>query len=172
MNLMDIVALRTNQKILARVLLLEEDDYRATIELVDAPGSHFKVKLSDLVEIGTNEPGMELEGSVNVLGTTYSIKVITEKERGYEWGDGFVDFSTKEIFISALSQMDYSMKDLKRYQRKVLRHEIIHAFFYESGLGSNSHTSENYAVDEELTDWIAIQFPKLAKAFEEAGCND
>jgi len=53
---------------------------------------------------------------------------------------------------------------MKRY-REVLRHEITHAFFSESGL-------DGYCIDETLVDWIAKQFPKLCKIFAECDCFD
>ena len=45
-----------------------------------------------------------------------------------------------------------------------MRHEIIHAFLCESGLAENS----DWATNEELVDWIAIQAPKLIKAWKDA----
>ena len=44
-----------------------------------------------------------------------------------------------------------------------MRHELIHAFLFESGLAENS----NWARNEEMVDWIARQFPKMAKTFQE-----
>ena len=68
------------------------------------------------------------------------------------------DMSSHENSIGA-------KKDLKNYQRQVIRHEILHAFLYESGLEGNS-----WAINEEMVDWLAIQFPKIEKAFREVGC--
>lgn len=42
--------------------------------------------------------------------------------------------------------------------------EIVHAFLLESGLDENSEWARN----EELVDWIAIQGPKIWKAWQEA----
>ena len=56
--------------------------------------------------------------------------------------------------------------DLMHYQRKVIRHELTHALLFESGLSNDSSWAEN----EEVVDWIAIQFPKMIKAFEEVDC--
>ena len=36
-------------------------------------------------------------------------------------------------------------------------HEIVHAFLHESGLSSNSE----WAMNEEIADWIALQLPKI-----------
>lgn len=46
---------------------------------------------------------------------------------------------------------------------KVFRHEIVHAFFGESGL-------KDYMHDETLVDWIAAQLPKMVKVMAQAGC--
>ena len=59
-----------------------------------------------------------------------------------------------------------SRVDIEPVQKKTLRHEIIHAFMFESGLDECS----TWGVDESLIDWIALQFPKMLKAFEEAEC--
>ena len=58
-----------------------------------------------------------------------------------------------------------SKRNLKIQTKKVLRHEITHAFFFESGLAENSPFAQN----EELVDWMAIQGPKIYKAWQEAG---
>ena len=55
---------------------------------------------------------------------------------------------------------------MESFRKKVARHEIIHAFLYESGLSHNSEWANN----EEMIDWIAIQFSKMLKAFEEIEC--
>lgn len=170
MRIQDVVALKANQRILVRVKAIGDDDV-VLAELVDAPGLSLSIPMYKLIELGANEPKDELEGSVNILGTEYQIKLFTEEEKSSEWGDGYTDFSTKEIYLLSLKQCEGSMKDLKWYQKLILRHEIVHAFLFESGLNASSHLAP-IAVDEELVDWIAIQSPKIWKAFEEAGCNE
>lgn len=59
-------------------------------------------------------------------------------------------------------------KDLQQYKNSVMRHEIVHAFLYESGLDVCSKGA--WAKNEEMVDWIAIQFPKMMVAFHEVGC--
>ena len=52
--------------------------------------------------------------------------------------------------------------------KKKLRHEIVHAFLFESGLSSNTHGIYGaWAENEEMVDWIAIQSPKIFKVFQE-----
>lgn len=107
---------------------------------------------------------------VNVLGTEYTILFDVPDEKMPEDSDGCMDQSIKTISISKFEECRNSLNDLDDYRKKVLRHEIIHAFLYESGLWNNSHSFEAWGTDEEITDWFAIQSPKIFNAFKEAGC--
>lgn len=51
-----------------------------------------------------------------------------------------------------------------------MRHEIIHAFLYESGLAENFEHANEFGQDETMVDWIAMQFPKILEVYKEAGC--
>lgn len=64
------------------------------------------------------------------------------------------------------------MTDIEQsaYRKRLLRHEITHAFLNESGLQHCSSVPMGaWARHEEMVDWIAIQFPKIMKAFQEVG---
>ena len=113
---------------------------------------------------------LKTEKKVNILGTEYTIMLDVPEKDMVEGADGSMDHSTKTIKIMKMEQHENSVKDLEDYKRKVLRHEIIHAFFYESGLWNSSGGSDAWGCDETITDWLAIQTPKMFKAFKEAGC--
>ena len=51
-------------------------------------------------------------------------------------------------------------------QKHVLRHELIHAFLFESGLDQNSNLCESWAINEEMVDWMAIQMPKIMNIYD------
>ncbi len=103
--------------------------------------------------------------TVNVLGTEYTIKETNKvDDTNLETCDGYCDTSTKTIVIDTFKDSPGSLGDLEAYKKKVVRHELAHAFLYESGLSCNS-----WAKDEEVVDWIALQFPKLLTAFEQCG---
>ena len=103
---------------------------------------------------------------VNILGTEYTIETRTEATDKYLIGhDGYCDKTTKEIVIDDFTPTDITVKDLKVFHKMVLRHEIVHAFLNESGLDT-----ESWAKNEELVDWIALQFPKMVKVFQKADC--
>lgn len=106
---------------------------------------------------------------IDILGTKYKVIFASEKERPYlNEADGYMDHSTKEIIIGKFEKGPMSIEDLESYTKKVLRHEIIHAFLYESGLWNNSGNVEAWAQSEEITDWMAIQFPKILQTFKKA----
>lgn len=104
---------------------------------------------------------------INVLGTEYTIEIKTAEEDAFiKDCDGYTDKSSHSIVVTDVSK-DNELDDFASYQRKVLRHEIIHAFLFESGLDGCWQHNDGH--DETYVDWIAKQFPKLLKAFEEAG---
>ena len=101
---------------------------------------------------------------VGVLGTTYTIKESNEiADTKLKDNDGYCDHSTKTIVIDTFQDSPMSMGDLESYKKQVIRHELVHAFLFESGLDSCS-----WAKDEEIVDWIACQFPKLQNAFAQS----
>ena len=111
---------------------------------------------------------------VNVLGTKYKILVrkISEDEmlKKNHWA-GYCNECTHEIVIADMSEEEYfpdMTKDEKEEYRKcTLRHELVHAFLNESGLSANTlRPREGWAKNEEMIDWIAIQFPKIMEVFK------
>ena len=114
---------------------------------------------------------------INILGTKYTVKKkkydndpIFEKR---SW-DGYCSENTKEIVHCDMTTYpgweDESPEAVERCEKQTLRHEITHAFLNESGLSySSSRNVGPWAKNEEMVDWIAIQGPKIYKAWEEAG---
>lgn len=103
---------------------------------------------------------------IDILGTKYTIKEDLDIVK--EGFDGVCKGYSKSIKIRPVHAMldDNSTDEekAKRY-KEVMRHELIHAFFSESGL-------DEYSSNEQLVEWIAIQFPKMQKAFEQINCED
>lgn len=107
--------------------------------------------------------------TINILGTEYTLIFKTEEEEERlkkNWG--FCDFHTKEIYITSTieKETEESCKNLKDFKNKVIRHEIVHAFLYESGLGENSSEYPVWAENEEMIDWFAIQSPKIFEIYK------
>ena len=105
---------------------------------------------------------------IDVLGTPYIIlERSTAEDRLLDECDGYCD-KTDKLIVVAKKENNCDLGNFEAYRQKVMRHEIIHAFLFESGLHECWEHKDGH--DETYVDWIAVQFPKLLKAFEEAGC--
>ena len=108
---------------------------------------------------------------VDVLGVEYTIKQLDKvKDLHLENCDGYCDHTTKTIVIDTFKIYEGqpgTLENLDAYEKKVIRHELVHAFLFESGLSACS-----WAKDEEIVDWIAAQFPKMMKVFKEVNVDD
>lgn len=102
---------------------------------------------------------------VNVLGTVYDILESNRVDDPIlEEKDGYCDDTIKQCIIDSMNCSDVmAKKNMKEYKKKVIRHELVHAFLFESGL-----SGESWASNEEIVDWIAAMYPKMKIAFEQA----
>jgi hypothetical protein len=170
MKLGDIVYLKQYPAMIGEVVGINDMDI-ITVSLCDTR-LKITVAMCDLGITESLQPN-RYPSSVNILGVKYKIIILSEDDYLYDKDtDGWCDPFAKEILLYNYKQSVDSVKDLKAYQKKVLRHEIVHAFLYESGLWQNSHSSTCWAKNEEMVDWLAIQEPKLHRAFKEAGCDE
>lgn len=114
---------------------------------------------------------------VNILGTPYEIIRKTYEEEpvfGSSHIDGYQNGFTHKIVVCDMhthpAWKDEDEATVQECHKQTLRHEIVHAFFDESGLAySTLHYEGAWSKNEELVDWIALQGPKIYKAWEEAG---
>lgn len=113
---------------------------------------------------------------INVLGTEYTIIVKKyEEDEAFERSsiDGYCDNWKKQIVCCDMQThkrwVHEPPESIAVVQKEILRHEIVHAFFNESGLADSSNcVDEAWAKNEEMVDWIAMQGPKIYKAWQEA----
>ena len=112
---------------------------------------------------------------VIILGTEYTIFIVDdENDPNYmkylDAHDGGCLLKLKRIYVRGLRTIiddeydPYDKDDMyDRYEsiKDTLRHEIIHAFFCESGLMHSSSDTIHWAVNEEMVDWFALQSPKI-----------
>ena len=114
--------------------------------------------------------------TVNVLGQDYEIVVKKyDEDEAFERNQicGYQDGFLKQIVICDLSTYkgwEHEPKEcIEIAQKQTLRHEIIHAFFYESGLSDSSNpTVCGWAKNEEMVDWFALKRKKIYRAWKEA----
>ena len=106
--------------------------------------------------------------TINVLGT--DIKIVFREEKQdpqLEEMGGYFDSSENLIVVKIPEKDKNSLSNLENWQKKVMRHEIIHAFLYESGLDWSAAPVDCWATNEEMVDWMAIQMQKILKVFRE-----
>ena len=114
---------------------------------------------------------------IEILGTKYEVytDVPVNEDDGLRNRFGYSTPIEHKIVIADLSTVDGWEDEsdaVKQEQVKVtLRHEIIHSFAYESGLWGSSLGVDAWALNEEMVDWLAIQFPKILKIYQELGCT-
>lgn len=106
---------------------------------------------------------------IKILGTDYDIEY-RDKADDPELDDasGYCDNTIKTIVIRNKCADD-TISDFEEHQKRVIRHEIIHAFLFESGIGSE-YRSLDYGHDEVMIDWYARMNAKIQKAFRKVGC--
>ena len=105
---------------------------------------------------------------INILGSEWTIIERPEAEdKRLDGCDGYCDWTTREIVVER--EMQGNLGDMEAYIRKVKRHEIVHAFLVESGLAECSGTSDAWAMNETMVDWIARMGEKIYKAWSDAG---
>ena len=102
---------------------------------------------------------------VNILGTEYDVKLLDDRDetmKAMSCG-GYTDYSVKKIRVLDVTKNTDSgqQEDTERYQKLILRHELIHAFLYESGVDFRMQFH-----NEEMVDWLAMQFSKISEVFD------
>lgn len=109
---------------------------------------------------------------VNILGSKWLIKYVDD-DPAFEEAEGYCEGNERIIIIQNVSiaekndPLAISISAQYINQKRVLRHEIIHAYLIESGLDSSALSVDNWATNEEMVDWFARQSPKIFKTFKE-----
>lgn len=116
--------------------------------------------------------------TVSILGRKYKVQadVPTHKDKDLMGKFGYCSFIDHRIVVADINTVrgwESESELVKLIQKKAtLRHEIIHAFLYESGLWGSSASVESWATNEEMVEWFALQIPKMTKVFEQLDCME
>ena len=108
---------------------------------------------------------------LDVLGTTYAIylDVPIDQDDFLKTCNAYCDKTAKRIVVCAEPE-ECELADWPVSAKISLRHEIVHAFMYESGIdGNTTWDVPGEEHPEKAVAWIAIQFPKMLEAFEKVG---
>jgi hypothetical protein len=114
---------------------------------------------------------------IDIMGVEYAVHRVNPYEQIHggkgldEQGmGGFCDYDLKEIYVADMSatkgwENEPQLK-IKEREKRILRHEITHAFLFESGLNWDSSVlQDGWATNEEMVDWFAIQGEKIYKCW-------
>lgn len=115
-----------------------------------------------------------MKNSVTILGQKYKLLLHTDEDdpKLKEWNGYHEPYSKKIVVDSELvectNKATLGAENPEVYLRHIYRHEVMHAFFEESGI--------TYLFDKDkedfMVDWIARMYPKMKKVFEELGVED
>ena len=125
---------------------------------------------------------VESEPGVFILGTLYrivfkdSIGDMDDQCYNQENSIGLTAPNDRVICVSTKGiewDPEISPEAWNRSLCHTLRHEILHAFFYESGLWCDSYVYKNpWPMNEEMIDWFAIMSPKIFKVYQKLNIID
>ena len=95
------------------------------------------------------------EGMIfHILGTNYTLHYDVEQCKIND-ANGLAELYSKKIILSLDGyESENVFENVEEYYKKVLRHELLHAFFHEMGLSK-------YSNDETLIDALAIKMPQI-----------
>lgn len=114
---------------------------------------------------------------VDVLGTRYKIEIRKYADDAYlkeQKLGGYCSEYEKLIVLADNKTVDFAeLNDTERenMMKCTLRHELIHAFLNESGLSASANVwGMAWTKNEEMVDWMAIQFPKILESYRWCDC--
>lgn len=118
-----------------------------------------------------------MEKKVDILGTTYTVhtSVAVSADPALKDLFGYCCATERKIVIADINTIDNwkdeSNESKTEIVKQTMRHEVIHAFFAESGLRGSTNNVCAWATNEEMVDWFAIQYPKIKKVFVALRCE-
>lgn len=112
---------------------------------------------------------------IDILGTSYGVIKKNYSEDDVFYRDnctGYCNMHEKQIVVCNLKTWPGMEKEsidtITSSEKETCRHEIVHAFLFESGLDESSNGVDSWATNEEMVDWFAKQGIKIFMAWKEA----
>ena len=123
-----------------------------------------------MAETKTND---EHTKTITILGEEWLI-IYKKDDPAFEHALGYTVDVDRTIIVQDIDEnfdetnAEFNIVQQHANLKRVLRHEIVHAFLMESGLDEDSHTyDKGWATNEEMVDWFARQAPKIYKVYKE-----
>lgn len=138
-------------------------------KLYDNQGNpiEFHIDENGRIIVDVNPPQPKQQAfEVDILGQVYMIRFVPwDADPVLAQAMGYCDFYNKEIIVRATHpEHPLNCGNMDEVSLHTIRHEMTHAFMFESGLDASSE----YARNEELIDWIALQIPKMCASMLDA----
>lgn len=113
--------------------------------------------------------------TISILGTDYTFEVRKYRQDAtFELCnmDGYHDGPTKLMVVCDLathpSYRFESSAHKASAMKEIARHEVVHAFLFQSGLAESClEYGKGWATNEEMVDWFALQGPKIYAAWKQ-----
>lgn len=97
------------------------------------------------------------EFKVDVLGAEYVVQVGARKELNIQpEHSGECQYFRKKILVCNEFSEEVKKEDIPLVLKSIIKHEVAHAFLYESGREENAN-------DEDLVTWLEIMSNKLVE---------
>lgn len=117
-----------------------------------------------------------MKNKVNILGTEYTVEIHRINDDDFMKNHSLAGYCCSDIPIIVIADLEdlehfnfHNEQAKDSYFKTTIRHEVIHAFLNESGLKDSTRFNGAWARNEAMVDFFAIQFPKIAKVYEELG---
>lgn len=95
---------------------------------------------------------------IEIYGEEYKVK-FKQKDDNFDSCCGYCDIVDHKIVIDKRNEEKHSLEGWKKFLRRTLIHELVHAVAYESGV--------EYDHNENLTEWIAKAYLAIEKVMPE-----
>lgn len=105
---------------------------------------------------------------IKIKGNEWTIQILKRHQDGVY---GLTDPTVKKITIFGPNPNVPEFERLNnwdKFRANTIRHELLHAFLYECGLGE-SWEHRTWGHCETAVDWFAHQYPEYKKVCEELG---
>ena len=103
---------------------------------------------------------------VPILGEEWTVRIVSEASdpRFKKLNcDGFCDWSTKEMIVNNGDPKEaWSIGDPKNNILHSIKHELVHAYMFASGLAGDWEHKNEFGQEETVVDWVAWQMEKMA----------
>ena len=120
---------------------------------------------------------MSEEKLFDIMGTPYTFSLEIQDEDPClardDSIDGYCDSDLKRLVVARFDnprswKRKFNENWYQAHEKYLMRHEVIHAYLFESGLGTSAGVyNRSWSMNEEMIDWFALNLPKINRTIAE-----